>query len=76
MTGRTITLTEHQFEELRTYEHGNPSWRPHKPNDNLIRRGMLDHVDGRTGFYRITTFGRDALAAFREKYGIHDEVSA
>lgn len=72
-SARTIPLTEHQFEELRTYEDGNPSWRPRRPNANLIRRNLLTLAPRAEGFYQITAYGRDALRSFREKYGLKEE---
>lgn len=66
-------LTERQYEELRSYEHGNPSWRPHRPNDNLIRRNLLTLAPASgQGFYRITEYGLAMLVEFRERYGLPD----
>lgn len=72
MTGVTLTLTEHQYMELRSYDHGNPSWRGGGyPSKNLIRRDMLRLAPSTgKGFYEITVRGRAALEAFREKHGV------
>jgi hypothetical protein len=67
-------LTEYQYEELRTYEHGLPSWHPHRPNSNLIRRNLLALAPScGQGFYRITEYGQALLVAFREKHGIRED---
>lgn len=73
MTARAIPLTEHQFEELRTYESGHPSWRPHRPSANLIRRDLLGLAPRAEGFYQITEYGRAALQSFRAKHGLKED---
>lgn len=58
-----IPLTPDQEKELRRYAHGKPRKPAPRPSRNLIRRNLLTLAPtaGR-GWYRITEFGRAALA--------------
>ena len=60
------TLTEQQYVELRSYEHGRPSSRVHPPMRALVSTGMITHCYD--DFYSISPAGLDALAAFRTSH--------
>jgi len=66
-----LSLTERQYELLRTYEHGYPSWRGgiSGTTTHLVHKGFLCD-EGRSGFHIITAAGHRALAEFRTKYGL------
>ena len=69
------TITHLQYEELRTYEHGNPSYRFRAPSSGLTRKGLLSRVpnSGETrasSAFQITEAGIVALSAYRERYKV------
>jgi hypothetical protein len=59
-----MTLTEHEFNELREYAEGYATDRGYKPPASLVRRGFLERVVD--NFYAITDSGRDVLQAMRQ----------
>lgn len=67
-------LTHTQYEELRTFEHGNPSYRFRAPSKALTRNGWLKigvyGHDRASSAFQITNEGRAALAAYRERWKV------
>lgn len=66
--GRRERPTHSQYEALRDYEDGRLSWRPFGHQRSLIRRGWI--IEHYPGYYAITAAGRDALASYRERWGV------
>lgn len=67
-------LTHEQYEELRTYEHGHPSYRFRSPPKSLTRNGWLrvgvyGH-DRASSAFQITDEGVAALVVYRERWKV------
>lgn len=71
---RIHRLTHAQYEELRTFEHGHPSYRFHAPAKSLTRNGLLKigayGHDRASSAFQITDEGLAALAAYRERWKV------
>jgi hypothetical protein len=71
-TEREIPLTPGQFIELAIFENGSEKNLGRRPNSNLIRRNLIQHVGylQGPGWYMITPLGKAALEQHRKLDGV------
>jgi hypothetical protein len=69
---RPIPLTPGQFIELSIFENGSEKNLGRRPNSNLIRRNLIQHVGylQGPGWYMITPLGKAALEQHRKLDGV------
>ena len=64
------TITETQYIELREYEPHTHRWVNGGPLASLVSRGLIAPAAHDRSMFQLTTAGREALSAFRARYGL------
>lgn len=64
------TITENQYMELREYEGHSFRWVNGGPKKSLVVAGLIAPAAHDRDMFALTATGRDALIAFRVRYGL------